>query len=297
MVFAGATGVELVQGSAGEIRVQTAEEGGEERGREVIRSCMFSGQLCDPNDPEELAKLSALRGLGIDIVSGFLTVSRPYALAPWVRVGGKITLAQHDERYWDHLCLFAGRCLGLGLGVSFQIVSKWWVREEGGTQAMAFNTPTGEWKAALTGMLKRLVPIVNSLKLAAILPVTEGGSQSQPMCRFVRETMEAAGISPFVYWISNSGSMPGYISSPHPHSVAAWTKGRITFGSTDGWAPGASEWKRCVQFQKQAGASAIEYWSPWLSSGAGEVAYEKRIRPTMDVIVRKAGAALKETGA
>jgi len=261
------------------------------------RSVMMSGMLCDPNDSQELDKLKALRDAGIDIISGFLTISRPYALAPWYTSpswGYRFDL--HNEWYWDHLELFTSRCKSLGLGISFQIINKWWVHEGGYPASVVNNAPTGALADILRKFLRRLVPIVNSLKLAAILPVTEGGSGSKPMCRFVRETMEAAGISPFVYWISNSGMKgPGWIESPHPHSVAAWTKGRITFGSTDGWAPSASEWRKCVQYQKNAGAAAIEYWSPYLS-GTTDGAYPTRQRPSLEFISRKCGAQLKATG-
>lgn len=263
------------------------------------RSVMMSGMLTDPNDPQELDKLKALKDAGIDIISGFLTISRPYALAPWVRENGELDLSKHDERYWTHLDVFAGKCNTLGLGVSFQIVNKWWLVEEGAPKDWAYNADVPLWVNSLRRLLKRLVPIVNSLKSAAILPVTEGGRQSQPMCRFVRETMEGAGLSPFVYWISNSGISSGlsrmWIESPHLHSVAAWTKGRVTFGSTDGWAPSATEWRKCVQYQKDAGAAAIEYWS-WALSGTTDGDYSTRMRPSLDFISKKVGKHLQETG-
>jgi len=260
------------------------------------RSVMMSGMLCDPNDPQELDKLKALRDAGIDIISGFLTISRPYALAPWCWTPAGYNFSAHEEWYWDHLNLFAARCNEVGLGISFQIINKWWIHEGDYPYGVVNNYPTGALADIMRRWLTRLVPIVNSLKLAAILPVTEGGKQSQPMCCFVRETLERAGISPFVHWISNSGrNAPGWIESPHLHSVAAWTRGRITFGSTDGWAPSSAEWRKCVQFQKDKGAAAIEYWSPYLS-GTTDGAYPTRQRPSMEFISRKCGAALKVTG-
>jgi len=263
------------------------------------RSVMMSGMFCDPNDPQEFDKLKALRDAGIDIISGFLTISRPYALAPWCWTPAGYNFSAHEEWYWDHLECFAERCCEVGLGISFQIINKWWIHEGGYPTSVVNNWPMGELADILARMLKRLVPIVNSLKLAAILPVTEGGSSSQSMCHFIRYTMESVGLSPFVHWISNSGISSGlsrmWIESPHLHSVAAWTKGRVTFGSTDGWAPSATEWRRCVQYQKDAGAAAIEYWSPYLS-GTTDGAYPTRQRPSLAFISRKCGKQLKATG-
>jgi hypothetical protein len=257
---------------------------------------MMSGMFCDPNDPQELDKLKALKDVGIGIISGFLTISRPYALAPWYTSpswGYRFDL--HNEWYWDHLELFTSRCKSLGLGISFQIINKWWVHEGGYPASVVNNAPTGELATIMRRWLIRLVPIVNSLKFAAILPVTEGGSGSKPMCRWVRETMEAAGVSPFTYWISNSGMKgPGWIESPHPKSVAAWSKPH-TFASADGWYCSLSDWKRAVAYQRDHGAAAIEYWSPYLS-GTTDGAYPTRQRPSMEFISRKCGSQLRITG-
>ena len=263
----------------------------------MLRSLMLSGQLCDPNDPEEFAKLSKLRDLGIDLISGFITISRPYAVAPWVIRNGKPDISTHDERWWDHIALLADRCRTIGLGMVFQIINKWWIHEYGYPQSVAYGTPTGEYADALRKMLNRLTPIVNSLKLAAILPVTEGGSGSRSMCWFIRDTMMNAGLSSFVHWISNSGmASDGWIESPHPKTVAAWTKGRIVFGSTDGWKPSAAEWRKCVQYQKDAGASAIELWAGEFSGNPPGGAYAGRQRPSAAYIARTCGAQISETG-
>lgn len=269
----------------------------------MLRSVMASGMFCDPDDPQEKDKLEALKSVGVDVVSGFMCITRPYAIAPWEIAGGKIDISRPNMQYWDHLCTFVKRCADLELGIEFQIINKWFIHELGYPVGVAYGEPTNAYAAALTELLHGVTQLIETwhkeLRVVAILPVTEGGQPSKPMARWIRRTVDSMGLSSGakarLHWISNSGlSTEGWIEQVHLHSVAEFRRYRGPYASTDGWAPSAREVRQIVDSQENI-AAAIEYWH-WALSGTTNGAYPTRQRPSIDFIVKKCGAALQEFG-
>lgn len=283
----------------------------------MLRLVLWSSLFSDVGDPEWRTKMSRMREVGIDGASGICHLARKqFCIYPFRCVSGDngdsgalYNLLQYDERWYDHNRAVAEYANQAGFGLQYDLWSHVGIRND----PLCFNrnvqglkidygtfqsAPTGAWADIVREFDKSMAPIINSVNLVAVLHALEGSGTSQFEI-FGARTLSDAGLAPHVATITNNG-LPGALKSPHVSSVAGATGNGKTrqYISTDGFnGESAKDTETMVRSRIQHWDVAFEsYLNGTLSSGNGNVARDKRTRPSAGYIAQKSGANILALG-
>ncbi|MEI6634750.1 MAG: hypothetical protein WCP22_13175 [Chlamydiota bacterium] len=284
----------------------------------MLRLVMWSSLFSDVGDPEWRDKMSRLHDVGIDGASGVCHLARTqFCEYPFTVVAGPQgastsrynLLPPYNQRWYDHNHAVAEYASQIGFGLQYDLWSHVGIRNDplcfaNNVQGVRIDygtfqsSPSGIFAEIVYQFNKSMVPIINIPKLSAVLNALEGSgteafeSVSEKFCR-------DSGLSSGVATITNDG-LHGVLRSKHISKASQATGDGSThqYISTDGFnGETTKDTETMVRSRIQHWDVAFEsYLNGTLSSGNGNVARDKRTRPSATYIAQKSGAMIIALG-